>query len=278
MRCSNRSCLMGILLLAGLLILPGLAPAKTVTVGSASGALGQTVKLPITIDDPTGVGGVAFTLTYDASTFEFVGLEQVVKVISNGDEYKVPGTDPPEYSVEGQTEAVGNTLFYRYNDDAPGNQVMIAGASAQALTDSNLFRAKFLIKEGAALGDYPIGLAQTSIDNPAAGYDGLTPIPVLVGMPAETANEQGFYETPTFAATLVDGTISVVDSLPVIPGDVNGDNTITIEDVRFAFSIFLGLEVPNADQYEAANIYDDGLTITIDDVRGVFKIFLGLPI
>jgi len=50
------------------------AAAKTVTVGSVSGAVGADVSLPITLDEPSGVGGVAFTLNYNPSIFTFKGL------------------------------------------------------------------------------------------------------------------------------------------------------------------------------------------------------------
>jgi len=201
----NRRLALIAVLMAGLIALPGAAMAKTVTVGTGAGTAGagDPVAVPITIDDPTGVGGVAFTLTYDAAALTFAGLEQVTKIISDGDEYWT-GT---EYDVT--PEQAGNTLFYQYNDDAANNRVLIAGASAQALTDPSLFSAKFLVKAGAAPGTYPIGIARTIITNAAAGYTSPTYIPVLVGMPADTANDQGFYETPTYSATLIGGSITV---------------------------------------------------------------------
>jgi hypothetical protein len=202
-----------IFLMAGLIALPCMATAKTVTVGTGSGAYGDTVSVPISVDDPAGIGGVAFTLTYDQNVFEFLGLEQVEKVISNGDEYKVAGTDPPEYNVaDDQKEALSNKLFYQFNNEPDAKRVLVAGASATELTQATLFNAKFKIKEtpaAGANGEYLIGLKPTIIENSAAGYASPTIIPVLVGMPAMTANDQGFFETPVFEAILVGGSITV---------------------------------------------------------------------
>ena len=214
-----------IFMLAGLFVFSGSAYAatdKTLTVGSGSGVYGATVSVPITIDNPAGVGGAAFTLTYNSTIFDFVELEQDVKVISNGDEYKT-GSNPDVYTVtDDQKTAVSNTLFYQVNDE-PSNRVLVAGASAKELTNAGLFKAKFLIKDGVPEGTYPIGLNRTIILNADAGYDTSTFIPALVGMPAMEANAQGYYETPVFTTTLVNGSITVnapAASLFTISGDV----------------------------------------------------------
>ena len=197
-----------IFVLIGILALTGSAYAKQLTVGTGTGAYGATVAIPITLDDPTGVGGVAFTLTYNADIFEFTGLEQAVKVIDDGSTYYDDGSS--SYVVEeGEQETVSNTLFYQFNDEPLKDRVLVAGASARALTDTDLFKAKFLIKDGVPDGIYPIGLSRTIITNPAAGYDTATFIPGMVGMPADTANAQGYYDTPVFTPTLVSGSINV---------------------------------------------------------------------
>lgn len=69
-----RSMLLPVLILtAGCFLSLGSAHAivfdKTLTIGSASGGYGDEVSVPISIDDPSGVGGLAFTITYDPDIF-----------------------------------------------------------------------------------------------------------------------------------------------------------------------------------------------------------------
>ncbi len=192
-----------IILMIGMFVCFGasIAAAKTVTVGNASGAVGADVNLPITLNDPSGVGGVAFTLNYNPAIFTFKGLSKASPIIDDGSTYLVEG----QYVVtEEQKPAVAQTLFYQHNDT--GGQILIAAASATALTNGALFNATFNIKAGS--GDYPIGIARSIIENAAAGYTEPTFLPVLVGMPA-TDPVDGYYPTPTFPATLVNGKISV---------------------------------------------------------------------
>jgi len=179
---------------------PG-ADAKVVTVGSVSGAVGADVSLPITLDDPTGVWSASFTINYDPDIFEFRGLSQASPIIDDGSTYLVEG----EYVVtEEQKPTLAQTLVFNYNDT--GGQILIAAASATALTNGALFNATFNIKAGS--GDYPIGIARSIIENAAAGYTEPTFLPVLVGMPAADPVD-GYYPTPTYEATLVNGKITV---------------------------------------------------------------------
>ena len=205
------------LIMVGLAI--GVGPAfastpKILTLGSASGTYGDVVSLPITVNDPADIGGVAFTLAYDSGKFEFIGIEEGATAISNADEYKVPNTNPPQYSVsDAQKDAVANALFYQYNAEPSENRVMVAGASAAGVATNRLFNMKFKILDGD--GEYTIGLSQTSITRPVAGYATATLIPALVGMPSTTANAQGDYDTSVFTTSLVSGSIVVSPSAPV---------------------------------------------------------------
>ena len=185
---------------------PALAADKTVTIGTGSGSWGDTVSVPITIDDAAGVGGVAFTLTFNSQVFTFAGIEKVTKDVSDGSEYYDSGTG--EYVVSsGDVQTVSDTMFFQTNGNVSGN-AMIAAASAKALTDTSLFKAKFIIKN-SGYGTYPIGIVKTTISNPAAGYTTPTSLPVLVGMPADQADSNGYYQTSVYDATLVAGSITV---------------------------------------------------------------------
>ena len=192
-----------IALLAAIFLIcgPATATAKTLAAGTNSGAIDAEVSIPITIDDPAGVGGIAFTLTYDPAVLQFVSLTEGGKVLADGS-----GT----YS----TDNLKTNLFYQVNDEgAPSartGRVMVAAATAQALTGPNLvlFNAKFKILGGS--GTYPIGIVKTIVQNASAGYASPTLLPVLVG--TTTPNGQGMYTStdfPVYSATLTAGGIMV---------------------------------------------------------------------
>lgn len=212
-----------IVLLAALLLVcgPAVAADKTLSAGSASGDIGATVSVPITIDNPSEVGGIAFTLTYDPAVLKFVGLQQVGKVITDGS------------AASYTTDQLKNNLFFQWNDEgAPTprtGRTMVAAATAQALTGTNLaiFNARFEILGGN--GAYPIGVVKTIIQNASAGYASPTLLPVLVG--TTTPNGQGMYTStdfPDYPATLVAGSITVNAPKFTISGSVvYGSNPTT---------------------------------------------------
>jgi hypothetical protein len=197
------------LLVAALFLVCGQAEAvdKTLTVGKVSGAVAATVTVPITISDASSVGGVAFTLTYNKDFFEFTGLEQGGKVITDGS------------AASYTTDQVKASLFYQAYDEKIGNpatiptgRLMIAAATADGLTGTNLvlLNAKFKILGGN--GEYPIQVFRTIIENTAAGYTVPTPIPVFVGVGTKSATNPALYDTtifPVYPAVLVAGSITV---------------------------------------------------------------------
>lgn len=193
------------------------AATKTLTVGSTSGSYNATVSLPITIDDPSGVGGIAFTLGYDPDLFDFIGLEKIEKAISDGSEYSTIQGETVSYT--GYTAAdIADTLFYQVNAETVPGRVMVAAASAKALTGTQLFNAKFFIKGG--FGRHPIDLLRTIIHNPDAGYNEPTFLEVLVGMPALEPDQNGYYPAPIYPASLVSGYIEVQPPTYKISGSV----------------------------------------------------------
>ncbi len=206
------ACLM--VLLAGFFMLFSAVPSATaqeariVEVGTGSGNWGGTVTLPISVDNPSGIGGIAFTLNFDPNIFEFTSITQAVKTLSNGDEYKVGDV----YVVnDDQKTMVGSTLFYQTNADNTNGKVLVAAASATAQTQTTktaLLNAQFKIKSSGS-GDYTIGIVRSIIDNPAAGYNGPTFIPVLVGVPTDAAPDV----YPQYATTLKNGKITVTSTV-----------------------------------------------------------------
>ncbi|MEI7670593.1 MAG: cohesin domain-containing protein [Deltaproteobacteria bacterium] len=177
---------------------------RNLSAGAVTGKVGDTVSVPIMIDNAAGIGGVAFTIGYDALALEFKGVTQDLKVIADGS--KEGG-----YTVD-ETKA---NLFYQVNDEKVDNvsvgRVMVAAATAEGLTGSSmtLLKANFLVKAGAG-GTYYVELMKTIISNAAAGYTQPQPIPVFVE--ATEKNAEGKYTSTTFreiAAMLKRGSIGV---------------------------------------------------------------------
>ncbi|MDO8943997.1 MAG: cohesin domain-containing protein, partial [Desulfobacterales bacterium] len=207
---------------------------RTLTVGTVSGTVGGAdVLIPITISDAAGVGGVAFTLNYNPALFTFLGLEQAptsgwtvrnpedyaADPVTTGYPYYNPYKKEAPYADRIYTLAANATLFFQFNDvkdvsNNPVGRVLVSGASAEPLTGTVLFRAKFNIKSGGVNGTtYPIGIGRSIINNPAAGYTTDTMIPALVGAGDKVDGKYTTLNFPVIPATLVAGGITV--SAPV---------------------------------------------------------------
>jgi len=230
--------LLVLLLTAGsALALP--AAVRTITAAKATGDVGTQVFVPITIDNAAGVGGIAFTIKYDPALFTFLGLEQATAgwTIQNPESFKAADPilkyPPPSNTIDAlyynpylkeapyadrtYTLAANSTLFYQYNDmkdgqNNPIGQVLVAGASADSLTGTTLFKANFQIKAVTSIINgtmYPIQLLRTIINNPAAGYTSDTFLPILVGTGDKVGDVYTSTVFPVIPAQLVAGGITV---------------------------------------------------------------------
>jgi len=203
------------------------AAARTLTVGTASGNTGADVLVPVTIDDPSGVGGISFTITYDPTVLTFLDLAQAnsgwtVKdpetfkadaPIFDNVQYYNPYRKEAPYADRTYTTAANATLFYQFNDvkdggNNPMGMILVSGASAEPLTGTTLFAARFQIKNTAVGGvTYPIRIFRSIINNPAAGYSTDTAFPALVGMGGVAGAV-----FPVLPTTLVAGGITVTSA------------------------------------------------------------------
>lgn len=241
----NKITRLGIAVLAVLFLTVGSASAvvtaKTLTVGTASGAAGAEVLIPITIDDPSGVGGIAFTITYDPAALTFLGLAQATSgwtikdpetsfkadapIIDNVQYYNPYKNEAP-YADRIYTLAGNATLFYQFNNvkDGSGNplgRVLISGASAEPLTGTALFTARFQIKNTEVGGaTYPVRIFRSIINNSAAGYSADTIIPALVGTGDKVSGMYTSTVFPVIPATLVGGGVTVTADSYGIGGKV----------------------------------------------------------
>ncbi len=222
--------------------------AGTLTVGDGSGAPEATVTLPITLEG-AGVAGVAFTIDYSAAPVAFASLSQAGDLLIS---------DP---DADATDSVVASTLYYQANDDGAGT-LMIAAASAEAITAGVIFNVQFTVNADATDSEYAIGIKKSTISNTSAGYnaDG-EEIDALVGLP----------DGDDFTATLNGGTLTVSG---VVPGNLVGDEdppVINIFDLLAVVDL-LGVDSTSPDYNLAADVApanDPDGTIDIFDLLGV---------
>ncbi len=195
---------------------------KTLAVGTATGGVGDTITLPVSIsgDATTKVGGLAFTLLYDPGILEFAGISQATTKVSDGSNCK--NADTGAYD-QCDAATIGSTLFFQANDvkddsGAPLGKLLVAAASAQGVDNGTVFNVQFKIKGGN--GTYPVRLVRTIIENAAAGYATPTLLEPLVGLPASQPDANGNYPTDPIFAQLADGSATVQGTQYKIAGTV----------------------------------------------------------
>jgi hypothetical protein len=235
------------------------ATDKTLKVGKVSGAKDATVSVPVGVNDPTGVGGLTFTLTYDPAVFEFAGLTQGGKVITDGS------------NTTYTEDELKNSLFYQENHTTAG-RLLVAAAAADGLgtAETVLLNARFRILGGN--GEYPIGIVRTIIQNVAAGYATPTMLPVLVGTTAKNAS--GLYDStdfPVFPAILVGGSITVnADKFTI-----NGSVAYGSEAVATGSTVVLKRSTPNGWVVDSQTVVDgSGNYSFASKVAGTYQVFV----
>jgi large repetitive protein len=303
----NKISRMFVAVLVVLAFTAGLASAavpatRTITVGTGSGAAGQSaeVLLPITIDypDAVGVGGIAFTIAYDPAALTFLGLVQATpgQTIVDPETYKAatpilndvgyynPYIKTAPYADRTYTTTANTSLFYMFNDvkdgsNNPVGQVYVAGASAEPLTGTTLFKARFLIKTAAVGGlTYPVRLFRSIIKNTAAGYSANGDfIPVLVGtgdkVGGSYTNSLTFPEIP---ATLVAGGISVTAISYSIGGKVTygapsnanavGCTVVLSKETASGYAFIAQTTVSSSGTYSFAGNYPGNYKIAVQSL------------
>ena len=61
---------------------------------------------------------------------------------------------------------------------------------------------------------------------------------------------------------------------PSLPGDINADESVNIQDIIFLINFILGLDEPDTDEFSAADINDDG-SLNIQDIILITNIIIG---
>ena len=130
----------------------------------------RTVDIPITLKGGfNDANGLAFTLTYDKTIFDFVSLVQQTTRIEDGTN-DIPSPPAPA--------TIASTIYYQANNKADEGRVLIAAAGANFFSATTAdvvpFKARFRVKLGMGLGAYPIGAQQTIIGPDTAASAGYT--------------------------------------------------------------------------------------------------------
>lgn len=214
--------------------------ARTLTIGTSAGSLNSTVTLPITLGGDTGgqVGGVAFTLTYDTTKLQFVAFSQATTTFLDPTTFSdgAGGYSNPYTSPNSKPQS---SIFYQVNSDTASGTVKIAAASAVAISNAVIFNVQFKVI-ATFTGSQAITLTQTVLStNTSAGYtETANPIPVVVGMPSSTADNNGYYPTvDTFTTTLASGSITFST---FSKGDVSGDGKLNSTDALYILQFLAG--------------------------------------
>ena len=61
---------------------------------------------------------------------------------------------------------------------------------------------------------------------------------------------------------------------PSLPGDINGDQSVNIQDIIFLINFILDVELPDGNQFSAADMNNDGV-LNIQDVILIINTILG---
>ena len=141
-----------------MLLLESLTYAVTLTVGNGSGTASDTIQIPITVDDPVGIAGAAFTITYDTDSLYLSDIQSdFFDTFEKQWGALIPAPDPyPPSSVEVDSITYTQPLLQNL---VTGTGVMIAAARCSPETSpskTTLFTLSFTLKTGASIGTYDI--------------------------------------------------------------------------------------------------------------------------
>jgi hypothetical protein len=219
-------------MLAVLLLCIGMAnssAAVTLTVGDSAGYEEQTVNVDVMVDDPLGIAGASFTVTYDSANVTLTNVESTFfDTFAQQWAELDPQPDPlPPNSVTVDSVEYTQPLL---SNDVPGTGTLVAAARVTAETNAAntvLFTLSFVLNDGSSLGTYDVEINATTLNNTDAGYDaGGETIPLLIGADPSVADLTDPLAFPIIMAapgTVVDGSVTFAE-IPDVDGDGIDDN------------------------------------------------------
>lgn len=207
-----------ILIIGILLVLFHLAPvaAVTLTVGTVSGAVDATLTIPITVDDPEGIAGAAFSIVYDpalnvmvSSDFFDTFYSQFKPLATTG----APDPDGGDYGtsvfpvLDAQDIPTGDIIsipaiidsvdyFQPLITNSVSNGQMVSAVRCLPGPTGGLtvlFSLNVQLNGGESAGTYPIQIIPSVLNNVDAGYapEGET-IDLLIGSDLSEPVESSF--------------------------------------------------------------------------------------
>lgn len=224
--------------------------AVDLTVAHGSGNVGDTIDIPITVSDPTGIAGAAFTIEYNTTD---LSVESITSDFFGTFASQFAGTEAPT-SVEVDGTTYTQPLITNPVDEAElttGMRVAAARAVAADASNDTLFTLHVkLLKAGV----HPISILATVLNNPAAGYETPTAIPYLVGATDAADLADAFPTIAVAGITVGNVTVNFVDTDGDGLPDSVEDNSGTFVD-----STHTGTDPNNADT--DGDGYSDGVEV-----------------
>lgn len=157
--------------------------AVTLTVGDGIGHPQETLKIGVTIDNPAGVAGAAFTIIYEADKITLTAIESgFFDTFANQWTQFTPPVTPPDTVSFGDPPTICLQPLW-HKRVGTGMRVAAVRMAAATAYDSHLLFTLSFIRNGASLDTtYPVSIIATNIDISGAGYDsGGEDVPLLVG-------------------------------------------------------------------------------------------------
>ncbi len=210
------------------------ASAVVMTVGTVTGSTSETLQVPITVDDPTGIAGAAFTLDYNSSNISITVDSTFFDTFAN-QFAGTPAEGTDSVTVDGQT------YYQPLLTNPTTNTLKIAAARATPADDSNNVLFTLYVDLIGGPGTYDIKILQTEPNNADAGWAAGEKSPILIqaGDPALDPTDVNAFpvvlDPENSIGSVVDGQVTFVVPDLNITGTVaySGSQTGTLHVASF---------------------------------------------
>lgn len=229
--------------------------AMTLTVENGIGKTSDTIQIRIIADDPVGIAGAAFSVTYDTDNLFLIDIQSgFFNRFENQWAALFPPPDPyPPGSVEVNSLTYNQPLLINL---VPGLGTMISAARCSAETNTEhktMFTLFFGLEPESPAGIYPISIVSSMLNDADAGYDpeGET-IPMLLGAdPSKDISDSDAFpillDPPNGVGSTISGSINFYE-------DADGDGIPDGED-----------NCPEIENPDQDDIDEDGIGDACDD-------------
>lgn len=200
------------------------AAAATLTVGEESGDTDQTLSIEITVDDPTGISGAAFSLEYSSSLTVSVASTFFDTFVN---QFTACGLDPDQIAAIEIPVGYSQPLITNEVAGPPNHMKISAARCEPAAGDAShvLFTLDVSLKAGQPAGDYSLAITPTTLNNTDAGYAGAgETIDLLIGSSPPSLVFPVILDDDGYAANVVDGSATFTEPFVDTDGDGMDDD------------------------------------------------------